>query len=72
MSSHLGAGFGPLKQGAVGRVCRWSFVFLLVCALGNAPASGQERRKIIIDQDEAGPAGTELAVDIAPDPITTD
>jgi purine nucleosidase len=60
VSSHLGAGFGPSKQGAAGRVCRWSFVLLLVWALSNGPASGQERRKIIIDQDEAGPAGTDL------------
>lgn len=60
MSSHLGAGFGPIQQGAGGRVCRCSFVFLLVLALSNGPASGQERRKIIIDQDEAGPAGTDL------------
>lgn len=41
-------------------MCRWSFVFLAVLALSGAHASGQERRKIIIDQDEAGPAGTDL------------
>jgi purine nucleosidase len=51
---------GRTRRGPAGRVCRWCFVFPLVLALGYGPASGQERRKIIIDQDEAGPAGTDL------------
>jgi inosine-uridine nucleoside N-ribohydrolase len=46
--------------GAAARLCRWGFLSLLVFALSYAQASGQERRRIIIDQDEAGPAGTDL------------
>ena len=41
-------------------MCRWSFALLAVLALGCVRAYGQEHRKIIIDQDEAGPAGTDL------------
>lgn len=60
MSSHFGIGGARTIQGAVSSVCRCWFVFLLVVALSCGRASSQERRKIIIDQDEAGPAGTDL------------
>lgn len=44
----------------MGRACGWLVVFLAVVALNYGRASAQERRKIIIDEDEAGPAGTDL------------
>ena len=59
MNSHSGID-GRTHPGALGIVCRCSFAFVLVFALGYGRASGQERRKIIVDQDEAGPAGTDL------------
>ena len=59
MTSHFAAD-GRTRCGSFGRVCWWSFVFLAVLALSSARAFGQEHRKIIIDQDEAGPAGTDL------------
>jgi inosine-uridine nucleoside N-ribohydrolase len=59
VSSHIWIG-GRTRHGAVGRVCRGCCALLVVLALGHDTASGQERRKIIIDQDEAGPAGTDL------------
>src|SRR5947209_6934634 len=43
----------------MGVVCRWCVLSLALLSLTSA-ASSQERRKIIIDQDEAGPAGTDL------------
>ena len=60
MISRLRIGVGRAKRGAAGRVCRPSVVLLLAMALSYGRASGQEHRKIIIDQDEAGPAGTDL------------
>lgn len=60
MSSHYGMGIGLTRLSAVGRVCRRWFAFLVVLVLSYGRASGQERRRILIDQDEAGPAGTDL------------
>lgn len=59
MSSHSATSIGRTELRAVGRVCRWWFVSLLVLGLSYS-TSAQERRKIIVDQDEAGPAGTDL------------
>jgi inosine-uridine nucleoside N-ribohydrolase len=56
----LRTGFGRIKRVAAGRLCLWWFVWLVLLALTNSSASAQEHRRIIIDQDEAGPAGTDL------------
>src|ERR1700684_1017489 len=38
---------------------RWILLALLIAAFAS-PASAQERRKVIIDQDAAGPGGTDM------------
>jgi len=60
VSSYCALTVGWPKPAGTRTVYRWWFVFLVVSMLTCGRASGQERRKIIIDQDEAGPAGTDL------------
>jgi inosine-uridine nucleoside N-ribohydrolase len=42
------------------QLCRLSILPVLVLLLACPKSTGQERRRVIIDQDEAGPAGTDL------------
>jgi len=52
--------FGESMPASANKTHRLWLISLAVLALTCAGASGQERQKIIIDQDEAGPAGTDL------------
>ncbi len=60
MTPHFGVGVNRTQSSSVYRVCRRWILPIVVAWLSCAAAGGQEHRKIIIDQDEAGPAGTDL------------
>jgi inosine-uridine nucleoside N-ribohydrolase len=42
------------------RFCQWCLLPAVAFLLASPRCAGQDRRKVIIDQDEAGPAGTDL------------
>ena len=60
MTPHFGVAVDRTQTGSAGRVCRCWILPALVLALSCSAGLAQEHRKIIIDQDEAGPAGTDL------------
>jgi inosine-uridine nucleoside N-ribohydrolase len=48
------------------KICRWCFLALVIFSAGAAsPLRAQEKRKVIIDQDCAGPGGTDMQAILA-------
>ncbi|MGC2466295.1 MAG: nucleoside hydrolase [Candidatus Acidiferrum sp.] len=53
-------GSGHIGKELLFRLCSCSALFLLVSMLLALPAQAQSKRKVIIDQDAAGPGGTDM------------